>query len=142
MSPKNPRELVITIYENQKMIDETYRYPDKYTGFGWTNARIRARLQQQIQTTRHHLRIEQNSGGLAKETIRSWLVQARTCSDIDAVSLIQVQLQNAVKVYILEDEESYYTRRERIASLFVQFYRSGEEVTPSLVEAFYRLMEK
>src|SRR4051794_17839528 len=102
MSPKTPRELIIDMHENQKLIDDTYRNPDKYIGFGWTNERIRALCQQHIQTIRHRLQVEQNSGGMPKETIRSWLVQARTCSDIDVVSLIQVQLQNAVKTYILE----------------------------------------
>lgn len=141
MSAKTPRELIADIYAGQKMIDDTYRYPNKYSSFGWTNESIRAKCQRQIKIFRQHLRAEQNCGEMEKERIRSWLVQVRQCADIDTVSLIQVHLQNAVKAYILEDEESYRMRRENLAFLFVQFYRSGEEVTADLVDAFYQQME-
>lgn len=142
MSSKTPRELVANIYEGQKMIDDTYSYPAKYTGFGWKNERIRINCRKRIEIFRQHLRAEQDSGGMEKETIRQKLVQARESVDVDMVSLIQVQLQNAVKACVLEDEDSYETRRENVGFLFVQFYRSGGEVTASLVDAFYWQMEK
>ena len=135
MSPKTPRELVADLYENQKTIDETYRYPDKYTGFGWSNERIRSQCSQQVEIIRRSLRVEQQSGGMEKETIHLLLEQARKSSDFDEVNGIQVRLQNAAKTYVLEDEETSERRRGMVAELFLQFYCSGGSVTPDLVEA-------
>jgi hypothetical protein len=135
MVSKTPRELVLEMYELERMIVTSAFDPDRY--IGWTPETLRANCEKQLELIHVQLKAGRRHGVMGKNAIHGLLYAARVALNFDIVNGLQVELQDAIVAF---SEKVRENRRCDVALLYLEFVRSGAPVTDDLVDRLYRLL--
>ena len=132
---KTVRELVGEMYQLERMIVSSVFDPQKY--IGWTPEMLRAKCENELEMIHVQLKAGRRWGVMGKHAIHGLLHAARVAPGVEAVSEIQVALQNAIVSCNEEDREQ---RRCDVGLLFLDFVRSGSPITDDLVDKLYWIL--